>query len=918
MYLLSFVKYGAILGVFFLLISCGSDNTSYQEAPSQFDLAINFNDGSLALGSINIQPKNISCESNCINNFTAGTPIEINAKPIINARFIGWSGACTGTSRCEITLDNDKVLNAQFSVILPELTLTVKTNEGGSISFDNGLLECTNSCEYNVAQGEQVILTPKPMKDHVFIGWVGACTGNSPCEITINSDTNVRADFVKANLSPLPINTITIAEPHGIDQTNYPIQIGRPFIRGEIANFPQLVYNDIEIPTQSDVKQRHNDGSVKHAIISFILPSLSANSSKTFTFINKKNSNNTPQTKEEILSNSGFNAHMSFSFPTIATISAKDMIISDHFKYWLKGPIATSILLADHSKARIYDVGNDTYKSIRAMFHITFWPTINKYSVRYIAEAINSEALQDQLYDLSLSIKTESNIVYQRLAVPHQARSRWTKKFWSGEELETLSIDHNLSYLVRTKSIPNFDISRTLSQESIENYWASWSNQQKKDLFEKGLWQPLMSTAGGRPDIGIYPTWTVKWLYSGDWRLQEIALKQSELAAAWPIHIREGDTGRKFDFSGKIDAIGKILSMSHHARPTHWIDRPQWHEINESDKIYFLNVNNNPRDWQNYQPIGGQSNQWLPDTAHHPDIASPQYLLTGDYFFLEEMLFSSAFVSSDNNAKGFSSTLGRGPTGAEGALYSGETRGQGWALRTRVHTYDILPDNFPEKNYFHKLNQNAISMFEGLQALPLTDITRQSLYDFVRNDVSITEFKKTHLPSRIGQWDEGVSSSSYVKATDMDIKKVNQAIAPWMQNFIVIALGRAKELGYRTDTLLEFSGKPLLTPFGTPDLPYAMINALAMPTLNNNDNWFTSWVEIYAQFTPDYITKIENFVINDQDAEHGYPAISMAAASYLKGYTHHSELWRYIERNIASKTIFNHNPKWALVPRVEP
>lgn len=853
------------------------------------------------LGSVNIQPNNITCTTNCVNDFTDNSTVELIATPTSSAIFSGWSGECLGLSNCQLTIDQNKKVTANFSLKpIKQVTLTIQSNFGGSVKFGNNLLDCITDCLLTVPVDEEITLTAQAAENFSFAGWGGACTDKDTCSFIITQNTLVKAVFSSITFEQKE-NAITITEPHGREQTNYPIQMGRPFMKGEIKDFPQAVIDGTYLTTQANVKQRYNDGSVKHAIISFILDKLPANGSKTITFVNQNNGNNTPITKDEMLSSSfDFDAKMIFSFPDEKIVIARKMLTNGDFSYWLKGPIATTIILTDHSSERIYDIGSDEYRSIRPIFHITFWPTINRYSVRYIAEVINTETLQNQSYNLSLTIGNKNKLFYQKDNVPHQAMSRWTMKKWSGEQVLPLSINHNIAYLTATKALPNFDTSRQIPVSIIENDWVKWQSKDK-DLYDKGWWQPAMATSGGRPDIGLYPSWTVKWLYSGDWRLQDIALKQSELASAWPMHLREGDNDRKFDFEEKIDAIGHIISMAPKARPTHWTARPDWHEVAKNDKIIPIT------------PL--TKTVWRPDTAHHPDIASPQYLLTGDFYFLEEMLFSAAFVSGDNNAKGFKSTLGRGPTGSEGALYSGEVRGQGWALRTRIHTTDILPDTMPEKNYFDELNKNAITAWEGLYNLSNSYPDRIALYTFTVQYVISNRYKKTGIVSPIGQWYEGTNSASYVRSDRVDTNKVSHALAPWMQNFVIIALGRANELGYDTNNLLLFAGQQLVKPFATPELPHAMMSSYIMPTLNNVDRWFNSWQAIYSQFTPEYIKAVQEYQLTNQDTEHGYHGIAMAASSYLKKLEHYPELWFYIEQNIKSKTIYNNNPKWALVPR---
>ena len=72
---------------------------------------------------------------------------------------------------------------------------------------------------------------------------------------------------------------------------------------------------------------------------------------------------------------------------------------------------------------------------------------------------------------------------------------------------------------------------------------------------------------------------------------------------------------------------------------------------------------------------------------------------------------------------------------------------------------------------------------------------------------------------------------------------------------------------------------------------------------------------MYNQFTPAYITEIEDKLKNSRDTEHGYDAIGMAATSYLIGTENYEEAWQFMRLNVAIKSGFNSNPKWALLPR---
>ncbi|MGB9608825.1 MAG: hypothetical protein ACPL3E_00435, partial [Minisyncoccia bacterium] len=512
-------------------------------------------------------------------------------------------------------------------------------------------------------------------------------------------------------------NAIMICELAGVTTNNYPIQIARPFVQGEIRNYPQAVVDNTPVPTQADVKSRWPDGSVKHAIISFLIPTLNANSNVVVKFQNQTTVNNTPLSQTEMLSsNYNFEAKMELTNGQTQTVSARTMLQNGNYIYWTSGPIATTIILADHSASQTYDLGwkdkkytiltssinssatsinvvdatdiaalaspikikieneillvnsisgntlsvargvdgttptyhdagkivenlnqnseykiasDPKYKSFRPIFHATFWPGINKVKVRYIGEIANTKSFQDQIYSLALKLGfSNQQIVYSKPTFTHYAGSRWTKEFWINGEPSSITINHNLPYLISTKFIPNYDLTKNIPESVISSAYSSWVSK-PKDLFDAGEWTKAMPTTGGRAEIGPYPAWAVRWLYTFDKRMKEEAFGNSDLAASWPVHFREGDSTRFFNREKTISALGKIISIS--ARPTLGL---VWGilgvpDTSLNDKII---------------PVGKTSDGgWFPDVAHQPDPFSIQYTLTGDYWYLEEMQFWAGY-----------------------------------------------------------------------------------------------------------------------------------------------------------------------------------------------------------------------------------------------------------------------------------
>ena len=371
---------------------------------------------------------------------------------------------------------------------------------------------------------------------------------------------------------------VTVREQAGATTINYPVQIGRPFVAGEISNCPQAIVNGTPVTTQANVTQHYADGSVKHAIIAFLIPTLSANSSVAVTFQNQASCNTTPLTQSQMTSAGyNFNAQIKMTNGSTITADALTMLTAGAYTTWMPGQVAQTVLIADDGQettcngiaCSTYDLGFDSYKVIRPRFYVTFWPTINKVTVRYVAEISNTQGVEDQTYSLALTLgNSNPSTPYTFTGLKHPALTRWTKTFWIGGAPSTVAIDHNLAYVESTNAIPTYDTTfgGTKVAALEGGNWTAW-NAVPHDPFSQnstcggsaeianfpsvnfsppcgGLWTINMLAPGDRPDLGMYTGWVTNWLFTmNDYRNYQIALGQADLAASWPVHLREGKNG---------------------------------------------------------------------------------------------------------------------------------------------------------------------------------------------------------------------------------------------------------------------------------------------------------------------------------------------------------------------------------------
>lgn len=83
-------------------------------------------------GTVVSSPLGISCGSTCFKAFTSGTPVTLTATPTALHTFTGWSGACSGTGTCTVTLSQARSVTANFSAPINTVTPLNQTNQTGS------------------------------------------------------------------------------------------------------------------------------------------------------------------------------------------------------------------------------------------------------------------------------------------------------------------------------------------------------------------------------------------------------------------------------------------------------------------------------------------------------------------------------------------------------------------------------------------------------------------------------------------------------------------------------------------------------------------------------------------------------------------------------------------------------------------
>jgi endoglucanase len=65
-------------------------------------------------GTVTSSPRGIICGTLCSATYINDTVVTLTATPATGSTFAGWSGACTGTGTCSVTMGAAKSVTATF------------------------------------------------------------------------------------------------------------------------------------------------------------------------------------------------------------------------------------------------------------------------------------------------------------------------------------------------------------------------------------------------------------------------------------------------------------------------------------------------------------------------------------------------------------------------------------------------------------------------------------------------------------------------------------------------------------------------------------------------------------------------------------------------------------------------------------
>jgi Fe-S cluster biogenesis protein NfuA len=120
-------------------------------------------------------------------SYDHGTVVTATATADTGSTFTGWSGACSGTGACTVTMTEAKRVTATFTLNSYNLITATDGTGSGSVDLDPA------GGTYD--HGTVVTATANAGTGSTFAGWSGACGGTGACTVTMTETKRVTATF---------------------------------------------------------------------------------------------------------------------------------------------------------------------------------------------------------------------------------------------------------------------------------------------------------------------------------------------------------------------------------------------------------------------------------------------------------------------------------------------------------------------------------------------------------------------------------------------------------------------------------------------------------------------------------------------------------------------------------------------------
>ncbi len=495
-------------------------------------------------------------------------------------------------------------------------------------------------------------------------------------------------------------------------------------------------------------------------------------------------------------------------------------------------------------------------------YYVRYYPGWSGFRVDTVVENCWAQYRGNLTYDFNLLLGySNPQSVFSKSSFTHNCNARWHRTFWQGDTPPEVEIRYDVPYMISTKILPYYDVGLAASESTIASAYSSWQSS-PHDIMQHGIITTYFPQTGGRQEIGLYPTWAARYLLNMDNRLKEITLNCGDLSGGIPIHVRESDSARS--------AYTHILTIDD--RPTIWIGWWDYSGTYAADRLPA--------------PVGSMATEWTVDGSHQTSFACIPYLVTGDFFYLEEMYFWAGWDLASGNW-----SYRGGSTG----LIIEQTRGVAWVARNVADAANMAPDvDTFEKSYFaQKINNNLASW-------------------------TITYITNGNYPS-VHYWEDQSNYDYDGGRPDSTLVSTCRAYtSPWMDDFLLCSLSHLQDIGFSSQNLVDWLGVSLINRFHHPDYNWYRGAPYHIPVKYDDGQGggirYATWADVDAAF----VAQPGPTDFPDPDGVNDYRYHARAAMTHVLHLTDGSDTWDWLDSHVHSKASLLVDPTWGFLPRGYP
>lgn len=530
--------------------------------------------------------------------------------------------------------------------------------------------------------------------------------------------------------------------------TQVPLTFGQVFAPGALKRETRLGFalaDGKRVALQVDAKAFHADGTVRHAILSGILPAPTAQpmalglvklSGDARAAAAPGVVNATPAA----LIQSGLTANVKLVIDGKPYVASLERLLAKSTPAtWLNGPVAHEWQV----NAPLAEPNGQQHPHLAARFAVRWYPALKQARVDVTIENSWAWEAAPQNFTYDAEIEVGGATVYRKTGLTHYHHARWrTLAWWGGAP--ALHLRHDTRQLIDSLALPNYDPAVRIDERVLAKMGADWKGASTEPM-GVGMAARTMPATGGRPDIGLLPNWAVAYLLSMDARAKTVTNGTADLAGSWSMHYRDRRTGLPVSL---LDY--PYMTIIGRAADTH-------NPATKKSEAFPGCPNDDACKTPNNH-----------DVAHQPNFAYLPYLLTGDHYYLEELQFWAMYDVFSTNP-GYRQNR-------KGLVTPGQLRSQAWALRALAEAAYISPEGHALKAHFVKILDDNLDWYNT----EYTNNPKANALGIIINGYAIGHNDNTG----IAPWQDDFFTSSVGHAADLGFAKA-KPLLKWKARFSV-------------------------------------------------------------------------------------------------------------------------------------